>query len=140
MAHLSQCESWKPNRMGVILALGLAFLLPSPEVTWAVPKNPIYKQCACICQAPGDIIGVITDFSNTGGFSCGAYNGKTCNYSDPTTGGVRSGTTKYCGPYKPGGTVTFRAPLSGLKGSVLSRGIDGEPSAEEEMEITGPAE
>lgn len=140
MASFRKCDNWKSSSMGVMLTLGFAVLFTPPGVTWAKPKGSIYKQCACICQAPGDIIGVITDFSNTGGFSCGAYNGKTCNYSDSATGGVRSGTTKYCGPYKPGGTVAFRAPLSSLKGSVLSRGIEGDQSAEGEMEINIPAE
>ena len=144
MAHLRQCENWKSSSMGVMLALGLAVLFTSPEVTWAIPKSPIYKQCACLCQAPGDVIGVITDISNTGGFSCGAYNGKTCNYSDPATGGVRTGTTKYCGGFKPGGTISYRAPIGGTTGSVLRRGIEdqqsGEGEAEGEMIITVPGE
>ena len=140
MASFRKCDSWKSSSMGVMLALGFAVLFTSPGVTWAKPKGAIYKQCACICQAPGDIIGVITEFSNTGGFSCGIYSGKTCNYSDSATGGVRSGTTKYCGPFKPGGTVAFKAPLSGLKGSVLRRGIEGEQTAEGEMEINVPTD
>ena len=141
MIRILRTDTWKSSSLGLVLALGFTFVFTSPGVTWAKPKTgAIYKQCACLCQAPGDVIGVITDISNTGGFSCGAYNGKTCNYSDPATGGVRTGTTKYCGPFKPGGTVNFRAPLSGLKGSVLSRGIEGEQSGEGEMEITVPAE
>ena len=140
MARLRHCESSKSSRIGVMLALGLTGLFTAIETTWALPKNPIYKQCACICQAPGDIIGVITDFSNTGGYSCGAYNGKTCNYSDPTTGGVRSGTTKYCGPYKPGGTLNLRAPLVGTNGPILRRGLEGEQSLEGEMEIIVPSD
>ncbi len=140
MTPVTQTHMWMRGRMVLGVCAGLILVLTWVEVSLAKPKGTIYKQCACICQAPGDIIGVITDISNTGGFSCGAYNGKTCNYSDPATGGVRSGTTKYCGPYKPGGTVIFRTPLSGITGSVLSRGIEGEQPEELDIEITVPAE
>ncbi len=140
MSIVTQTKMWMRSNMVLRLCVGVTVLFTWAEVGMAKPKGPIYKQCACICQAPGDIIGVITDFNNTGGFSCGAYNGKTCNYSDPTTGGVRSGTTKYCGPYKPGGTVSFRTPLGGITGSILSRGIEGEQPEELDVEITVPAE
>lgn len=139
MTPVSPTHVCMRSRMVLGLGVGLIMLLTWAGAGLAKPKGAIYNQCACICQAPGDIIGVITDISNTGGFSCGAYNGKTCNYSDPATGGVRSGTTKYCGPFKPGGTVNFRAPLSGITGSVLSRGIDGDQPEELDIEITVPA-
>ncbi len=140
MKTFTQSAIWKSHSMFLTLIVGLTIFFTWVEVGMAKPKGPIYNQCACICQAPGDIIGVITDFSNTGGYSCGVYNSKTCNYSDPTTGGVRSGKTKYCGPFKPGGTVNFRAPMTGDKGAVLSRGIEEEQPADLDIEITVPAE
>lgn len=140
MTPVTQIHMYMRGRMVLGLAVGLILFLTGTEAGLAKPKGAIYKQCACICQAPGDIIGVITDFSNTGGFSCGIYDGKTCNYSDPSTGGVRSGKTKYCGPYKPGGTVNFRTPMTGKKGQVLSRGIEEEQPTDLDIEITIPAE
>lgn len=140
MTPVSPTHVCMRSRMVLGLGVGLIMLLTWAEAGLAKPKGAIYNQCACICQAPGDIIGVITDFSNTGGFSCGIYNGKTCNYSDSTTGGVRSGKTKYCGPYKPGGTVNFRAPRTGTEGAVLSRGIEGDQPTDLDIEITVPAE
>jgi hypothetical protein len=144
MKSILQTNTWAINRRGLILVIGLAIISLSSGVAWAKPKTTIYKECGCLCQAPGDVMGVITNIPNTGGYSCGAYNGKTCNYSDPATGGVRTGTTKYCGGFKPGGMISYRAPISGVKGQVLRRGIEGEQSAEGdekgEMIITVPAE
>lgn len=122
------------------LGVGLIVLLTWPESGMAKTKDAIYQQCACICQVPGDIIGVLIDFSYTGKFSCGIYNGKTCNDSDPTTGGIRSGKTKYCAPYKPVRTVNFRAPMTDNKGAVLSPVIDEEQPADLDIEMTVPAE
>ncbi|MCA9500814.1 MAG: hypothetical protein R3B83_03290 [Nitrospirales bacterium] len=129
-------------RVGFLLLVGLISLLTSPPHSLSKPRvDTIYKQCACLCQAPGDIIGVITDFSNTGSYSCGTYNGKTCNYYDPTTGGVRSGTTKYCGGYKPGGTLNFRTPSSGLKAPIVRRGLEGAESTPDlDVEINIPSD
>lgn len=145
MRRILQTDKWKSCSISLILTIGFTLLFISPEISLAKPKTDvIYKECACICQAPGDAFGVITDIRNTGGFSCGAYNGKTCNYSDPTTGGVRTGTTKYCGGFKPGGTISYRAPIGGKTGSILRRGIEDQNSAEGEEEgemiITIPVE
>jgi hypothetical protein len=144
MIRLLPTAMGKFCRMSVLVAMGFAIGFASPEVSWAKPKTGVaYKECACICQAPGDALGVITDIRNTGGFSCGAYNGKTCNYTDPATGGVRTGTTKNCGGFKPGGTISFKAPTAEI-GSILRRGIEGQQPAEGEergeMIITVPAE
>lgn len=145
MRHLLRTIMGECGSISLILAMGFTIGVTSPEVSLAKPKSgATYKECACICQAPGDALGVITDIRNTGGFSCGAYNGKTCNYSDSATGGVRTGTTKMCGGFKPGGTISFKAPIGGTTGSVLRRGIDDRESAEGEGEgeiiITIPAE
>jgi len=140
MEYVMQIKQLKTRNQALVIALGLIVPLLWSGIALAKPRTDvIYKQCACLCQAPGDVFGVITDFSNTGGYSCGVYNSKTCNYYDPNTGGVRTGTTKFCGAYKPGGTVTFKAPLASIDGAILRRGIEeGSNSQEPEMEINIP--
>lgn len=141
MEHVTPINKRKGRHQFLAIALGLIVPLFWSGIALAKPRtDTVYKQCACLCQAPGDVIGVITDISNTGGYSCGAYNGKTCNYYDPNTGGVRTGSTKYCGGFKPGGTVNFKAALSDRSGLIMRRGVESEQPAEPEMEINIPSE
>lgn len=117
------------------LGLAVLFAWPGSGLT-AQKESTIYNQCACFCDGPTG--GGIIDISNSGGFSCGTYNSKTCNYEDSKTGGIRSGTTKYCGGFKPGGTKAMRAPAITKEPMVMSRGT--EPDSPATVEEKGSAE
>lgn len=116
------------SRILLMLTIGLAAWSASPENSWALkPRPTIYNECACRCVAPGDIVGSISHFNNDAGVSCGAYLGKTCNYTNSTTGGVSTGTLKNCGGYKPGGTKALQAAPQ-VNAPIMRRGVDGESS------------
>jgi hypothetical protein len=130
-SRITRCKSYVSL---LAMMIGPVLLLPQGIGLAAQKQSTVYNQCACLCVGPTG--GAIIDISNTGGFSCGAYNSKTCNYEDPKTGGIRSGTTKYCGGYKPGGT---KAAMSGSGSAtttaptIMSRGTepDSTVSADE---------
>ncbi len=116
-------------RSSIIFSLtittGLVLILGSPPPSLALKKTPaIYNQCVCACGGPGE--GGIVEISNAGGYSCGAYNNKTCNYEDSTSGGIRTSTTRWCQPYKPGGVrnVTSATVQAGQTGMVMGRGVE----------------
>jgi hypothetical protein len=111
---------------GMTAGLAMAWLFPGDSEARA-PKDLIYNECACRCVAPGDIVGSISHFNNDAGVSCGAYLGKTCNYSNPTTGGVSTGTLKNCGGYKPGGTKALQA-VPQVNAPIMRRGVEGAPA------------
>jgi len=126
--HNNRPLSWPPLHFTV--AVGLAASLLSPPSSFALQKqSSVYNQCVCACGGAGE--GGIVDISNTGGFSCSAYNNKTCNYEDPATGGIRTSTTRWCQPYKPGGTRAAASAMvrAGQTGMVMSRGVEGETDA-----------
>jgi hypothetical protein len=115
----------------LVLAIGVATLLASSGISWAAKKqDTIYNVCACACFDPATGFGeILADIQNTAGVSCGAYNNRACSLD----GGTRTGTTKYCGGYKPGGTkATMLAPSTGLKAPIMRRGVEGDqpPSGE----------
>lgn len=118
-------------RLIFVLMVGFILTGMSPEVSSArAKKDTIYNQCACACYTPATGFGTILDIRNDAGVSCELYNNRPCTGTDQN-GAVISGTTKFCGGYKPGGT---RAMLSGIPNmtlSVMSRGVEGEnqPSA-----------
>lgn len=109
----------------VVWTFGLAMLLGSSGVSLALPKNPIYNECACACYTPATGFGTILDIRNTAGVSCELYNNRPCTGTDEN-GATISGTTKYCGPYKPGGTRAMLSTIPNTKLSVMSRGVEGE--------------
>lgn len=132
---VDRMSTHQPYRFALALIAGLMVWLALPSESVARPKKDlIYNECACRCVAPGDVVGVITDIKNTAGVSCGTYNSKTCNYADPATGGVRSGTLRDCGGFKPGGTKALQQAVPKLNSPIMRRGIEGEqptePSAE----------
>lgn len=136
---MTQSKPRQGNILFLALSVGLTLWIASPGVSVALQKkDAIYNECACACDGPTG--GGIIDIRNTGGFSCGAYNGKTCNYEDPATGGIRSGTTKWCTPYKPSGTRAAALPRKDMNSAVMSRGVEGEsPTVEEEKAGPDPA-
>ena len=65
---------------------------------------------------------LLPDIQNTAGVPCEAYNNRACSLD----GGTRTGTTKYCGGYKPGGTKAMLSVLPNTTLSIMSRGVEGE--------------
>ena len=116
---------------------GLCLGLLWPGTGFAKPKDLVYNTCACFCD--GATGGGIIDIRNSGGYSCGAYNNRTCNYEDEATGGIRTGTTKWCGGFKPDGVQAMTlAPLS--KDAITRRGIEGDKPAEPGPGPYGPTD
>ena len=94
----------------LLVTVGVVTWITSPEISSARPKSPIYNECACACYTPATGFGTILDIKNTAGVACEMYNNRPCTGTD-ANGATISGTTKYCGGYKPGGT---RAMLSAI--------------------------
>jgi len=116
------------------MTLGLGFAIVAPDVSDARPKkDTIYNECACACYTPATGFGTILDIRNDAGVSCELYNNRPCTGTDQN-GAVISGTTKYCGGYKPGGTRAMLGAIPSTKLSVMSRGVEGEPQAPSEKE------
>jgi len=131
MNTIGQITTSRRSTMFLALTVGLAVFFGSSDVSLALQNDPIYNQCACACVLPGESFGVIDEVSNTAGVPCGAYNNKTCNVEDPQTGGIRTGTLKYCGGFKPGGIKGMgrvRPPI-GTNPPVLQRGVEPEAPA-----------
>jgi hypothetical protein len=124
MTTVTRIEKWQSRAMFLALTVGLAVLFASSGVSWALPKDPIYNVCACACFDPATGFGeILADIQNTAGVPCGAYNNRACSLD----GGTRTGTTKYCGAYKPGGTrAAMMLPRTGSSTGILSRGVEGE--------------
>jgi hypothetical protein len=130
----------KSNILALTITIGLVTWFTSPSAALAEPKQTgIYNRCACLCGGPGE--GPIIDITNSGGFSCDAYNGATCNYEDPATGGIRTSTARYCVPDKSGGTrAALMLPRKGSFGSVMARGVEsGDPISGGEKASAEPA-
>src|SRR6266404_2324218 len=81
----------------VVWTLGLAVLLGSSAVSWALPKNQLPGgECRCLCHAPratGGIVGLPNQFGG-----CAVYNNKACNVAVPNspTGEISTGKTETC--------------------------------------------
>ena len=114
-------------RFFLVLAVGVGvgLTIVAPDVTYAKPKDPIYNECACACYTPASGFGTILDIRNSAGVACGMYNNRPCTGTDEN-GATISGTTKYCGPYKPGGTRAMLSTIPNTNLSVMSRGVEGE--------------
>ncbi len=120
----------RQHLMFLTLVTGLGAVMAFPADSLAKPKQPIYNQCACRCVAPGDIVGSISHFNNDAGVSCGAYLGKTCNYTNSQTGGVSTGTLKNCGGYKPGGTQALQQTAPRFDAPIMRRGVEGDKTGD----------
>jgi hypothetical protein len=113
-------------RILLVLTVGLTLTIVAPDLSSArQKKDAVYNQCACACYTPATGFGTILDIKNTAGVSCGMYNNRPCTGTDQN-GATISGTTKYCGGYKPGGTRAMLSAVPDTKLSVMSRGTEGE--------------
>jgi hypothetical protein len=125
------------NLVTLASVAGLCLSLLWPNAGLAVPKDLLYNTCACFCD--GATGGGIIDIRNSGGYACFAYNNKTCNYEDEATGAIRTGTTKWCGGFKPDGVKAMTlAPLS--KDAITRRGVEGDQPAEPGPGPYGPTD
>jgi hypothetical protein len=113
-------------RILLVLTVGLTLTIVAPDLSSARPKKEaIFNQCACACYTPATGFGTILDIKNSAGVSCGMYNNRPCTGTDEN-GATISGTTKFCGGYKPGGTRAMLSAIPNTKLSVISRGTEGE--------------
>ena len=130
------------SKIGIVWLASVASVclgLLWPSTSLALPKDLVYNTCACFCD--GATGGGIIDIRNSGGYSCSAYNNKTCNYEDEATGGIRTGTTKWCGGFKPDGVKAMTlAPLSLSKDAITRRGVEGDQPAEPGPGPYGPTD
>ena len=110
--------------MFLLLTVGLTLTIVAPGISSARQKKyTIYNVCACACSDPTTGFGeLLPDIQNTAGVPCEAYNNRACSLD----GGTRTGTTKYCGGYKPGGTKAMLSVLPNTTLSIMSRGVEGE--------------
>lgn len=111
--------------MFLLLTVGLTLTIVAPDASYAKPKSPIYNECACACYTPATGFGTILDIKNNAGVSCELYNNRPCTGTDEN-GATISGTTKYCGGYKPGGTRAMLSAIPNTTLSIMSRGTEGE--------------
>lgn len=96
-----------------------AFVSATPYVASAKPKGGGGSSCTCMCVAPSGVGGqLIKDQTyNSQGYSCGAFEGVTCNMDNPYTGGVATGQLVGCG--NTGGSTSatiFVPPFGGAFG------------------------
>jgi hypothetical protein len=75
-------------------------LIAAAQPAAALPKQGSGGRCDCLCEAPGGVTpsGVIHSFAtyDSHGQQCDAFAGATCNLTNPNTGGVATGTIKFC--------------------------------------------
>jgi hypothetical protein len=94
----------KPGRLART-CLKVAFLVALatgiPHLALALPKSPQGGgggKCDCLCAAydgTGHVI-VKHDSYNSKGYACSAFVNKTCNMTNPNTGGIATGSLLYC--------------------------------------------
>lgn len=85
------------NQNNLKIALICSIVIGLPQLASALPKQGTGK-CRCTCVAPSGIGGQLWSDSvyNSNGYSCGAFQGKTCNIDNPNTGGVATGEIIGC--------------------------------------------
>jgi hypothetical protein len=77
-----------------------AFVGTTPYIASAKPKGGGAGSCTCMCLAPSGVGGgtlVVDRTYDSHGYSCGAFEGATCNLDNPYTGGVSTGSLYGCG-------------------------------------------
>jgi hypothetical protein len=87
-------------RNSLKLAALFYFILAVPQLAHALPKQGGGSgKCSCMCVAPSGVNGgslVSVNTYNSQGYSCGAFEGRTCNLDNPYTGGVSTGSLIGC--------------------------------------------
>ena len=83
----------KARTFALLSAFLLTPMLATPSL--ARPRLVATGNCMCVCNVGGYWHGLI--YPPIGGV-CSGYDGKTCNVTDPATGGVRSGRLLGCDP------------------------------------------
>lgn len=132
MVRVSPIANSKLLIISFTLPVVFAAWMALPEDSLARQKRPtVYNQCACACYTPATGFGTILDIKNTAGVSCEMYNNRPCSGTDEN-GATISGTTKYCGGYKPGGTMAMLSTIPNTRLSISSRGVEGEKSQGDE--------
>ena len=132
MTRLTRHDKGLSSGMFLLLTVGLGLILVAPDNSLArQKKDAIYNVCACACFDPTTGFGeLLPDIQNTAGVSCEAYNNRACSLD----GGTRTGTTKYCGGYKPGGTKAMLSVIPNTTFSIMSRGVEGEQQTSSNQE------
>lgn len=85
------------NRNNLKIALICSVFVGLSQYASALPKQGTGK-CRCTCVAPSGIGGQLwsDNVYNSNGYSCGAFQGKTCNIENPNTGGIATGEIIGC--------------------------------------------
>jgi hypothetical protein len=140
MITVSEIANPKRHVTFFVLTVVLAAWLAAPGDSLALKKRPgMYNVCACACYTPGSGFGTILDgIQNTAGVPCGFYNNRPCTGTDEN-GATMSGTTKYCGGMKDGGTTAMLSRIPNTTLSIMSRGAEGEPSNQENESAALPS-
>jgi hypothetical protein len=95
-----------------------AFVSATPYIASAKPKGNVGGSCSCLCVAPSGIGGnfVKQVTYNSQGYTCGAFEGATCNLDNPYTGGVATGSLIGCENSRSSTSATmFVSPFTGAK-------------------------
>jgi hypothetical protein len=102
------------------MSLGIAvlFALTTWDIASAKPKGLGGGQCTCMCMAPSGIGGQLVSFQtyNSQGYSCVAFENRTCNVDNPYTGGVSTGSLIGCASAATSSSATvILTPLGGAQ-------------------------
>jgi hypothetical protein len=84
-----------PKSLKIVIVFILVMV--TPQLASALPKQGTGK-CRCTCVAPSGMGGELwsDNVYNANGYSCGAFQGKTCNIENPNTGGIATGEIIGC--------------------------------------------
>jgi len=114
----------------VAFAAALGFAVPSAE---GLPPKRSKATCTCMCDAPGGMKSLTYDAIA----SCGAFEGKTCNF-ETTPGVIRSGRLTLC--EQGSRWVDGGAEAQGTSAGVLSEPPPGVKPRPPVAPSTKPAE
>jgi hypothetical protein len=114
-------EFARRSSLKIVALCAVASVLPTASIAAPVrhqTKGNGPHACSCMCDVVlgGQQTYVPTNFSLPAQYNCASAAGGVCNVSDPTTGGIRSGTLKVCGD----GTLHATVPPSVLKPPVTN--------------------
>jgi hypothetical protein len=111
------------NSLRIAVLCAVAALLPT--ASFALPRQGSTHKCGCMCfvtLGDGTRTSVYETFNLPPQYLCGSAEGKVCNVSDPTSGGVRQGTMEGCGDDNLHVTpLPFKPPVTNPIGSAPTR-------------------